>query len=132
MHNIAKNINTIAGPHDGKQTMNIFLCSWLIAYVIRFVVSQVLFMTDINHALNTFILVLAFMMPLLVWLYKLSCRVGNELKRRGIDYSFDVKDFWLYFVLGTFVLIGPFVFIYKVANASIKLAEHYNQNGVYA
>jgi len=57
--------------------------------------------------------------------------MGNELKRRWIDYSFDIKDFWLYFILGLFILVGPFIYVYKIVIASTKLAEHYNTNGAY-
>ena len=127
MHRVAKNVNTIASPHDGKQTMNVFLCCWLIAYIIRIIASQVLFhMAITNSAITSLLLVVACMIPLYIWLFKLTSRMGNELKRRGIAYSFDTKDFWLYFVLGIFILVGPFIYIYKIVIASTKLAEHYN------
>jgi len=79
-----------------------------------------------NSAITSLLLVVACMIPLYIWLFKLTSRMGNELKRRGIAYSFDTKDFWLYFVLGIFILVGPFIYIYKIVIASTKLAEHYN------
>lgn len=37
----------------------------------------------------------------LVWMNKLCYRIGSELQRRGIGYSFGAKDFWLWsFLLG--------------------------------
>jgi hypothetical protein len=36
-----------------------------------------------------------------VWLYKLCNRIGNELKRRGVQYKFSAASFWLWtFVYG--------------------------------
>ena len=65
----------------------------------------------------------------IIWFHKLSARLGNELARRGIGYSFGASDYWLWNVLGALILIGPFVYIYKLAKASNLLAQHYNLYG---
>lgn len=64
-----------------------------------------------------------------VWFHTLSTRIGDELKRRNIAFSFSAKDYWLWNVLGTLIIVGPFIFIHKLAKASNLLAEHYNVNG---
>ena len=65
----------------------------------------------------------------LVWYHNISSRMGNELIRRGIMYQFGAADFWLWYILGSFILIGPFVYIHKLAKASVLLAIDYNTKG---
>ena len=37
----------------------------------------------------------------LVWSHNLCRRMGNELQRRGVDYKFSAKDFWIWaFLMG--------------------------------
>ena len=55
--------------------------------------------------------------------------MGNELARRGIAYSFGATDYWLWNVLGSLIIIGPFVYLHKLARASVLLAEDYNVRG---
>lgn len=47
----------------------------------------------------------------LVWMHKLCRRIGAELQRRGVDYVFGAKDFWLWnvllqFLFGVFAAVG--------------------------
>ena len=65
----------------------------------------------------------------IVWMHKLSARIGNELKRRNIDYSFSAASFWLWNVLGIFIIVGPFVYIHKLLKAMNLLSANYNVNG---
>ena len=65
----------------------------------------------------------------IVWFHNLSSRMGNELARRGIAYSFGASDYWLWNVLGSLIIIGPFVYLHKLARASVLLAEDYNIRG---
>ena len=65
----------------------------------------------------------------IVWYHKISNRIGNELKRRGIAYSFSAADFWLWSVIGSVIVIGPFVYIHKLFKAVNKMNAHYNVNG---
>lgn len=89
---ISEEINVLASPHDGKHTMHycliFFLFSWL----------------TLNIAT-------------LVWWHRISGRVGQELRRRNLQYSFGASDFWLWNILGSLIVIGPFVYIHKLMKA---------------
>lgn len=65
----------------------------------------------------------------LVWYHKMSNRVGDELQNRGIDYSFDASKFWLWDILGSLILVGPFVYTHKFLTAMNMLSEDYNNKG---
>ena len=58
-----------------------------------------------------------------------SARIGNELKRRGIGYSFGAGTFSGWNILGALIGIGPLVYTHKLLKAMNKLSEHYNVNG---
>lgn len=65
----------------------------------------------------------------IVWMHKISNRIGNEIKRRGIAYSFSAKDYWLWNVLGSLIVVGPFIYLYNLAKAINLLNADYNVNG---
>lgn len=65
----------------------------------------------------------------LVWHHKLSARIGAELGRRGINYSFGASDYWLWNVVGSLIVVGPFIFFNKLFTAMNMLSENYNVNG---
>ena len=102
-YRMGSDINRIASRHDGKDTMN---------YLLAFLISLFTF------GIFSF-----------VWFHMTFERIGNELKRRGIDYAFGAETFWIWHVLGSFIIIGPFVCIHKECVALNKLAEHYNTYG---
>ena len=64
-----------------------------------------------------------------VWNHKLANRLGAELARRGIDYKISASSFWLWNVLGSLILIGPFVYTHKVLKAMNLINSDFNQNG---
>lgn len=101
---LSSDLNLIASRHDGKKTMHFCLLYFLIGPITCEIAS-------------------------IVWFHKISDRIGNELARRGIPYSFGAKDYWLWAVLGSLILVGPFVYIHKLATATNALAQHYNVNG---
>lgn len=101
---VSTDINLIASRYDGKKTMHYCL--------LLFIVSP-----------------LTFGIAAIVWFHKISARIGNELNRRGIDYSFSAGTYWLWNVLGSFILVGPFIYMHKLAVAMNKLSENYNQVG---
>jgi hypothetical protein len=101
---ISNDINVIASRYDGKKTMHYCLLFFLVGWITL----------GIGY---------------LVWFHKLSNRIGTELRRRNIDYSFSAGSFWLWNVLGSFIVVGPFVYVHKLATATNKLAGHYNING---
>ena len=101
---IGEELNLIASPHDGKRTMHFcliyFIFSWLTLGIVFF-----------------------------VWFHRTSNRIGDELKRRGIDYSFSATDFWLWDILGSLIIIGPFIYVAKRMKAMNLINEDYNQKG---
>lgn len=102
--NISTSLNTAASRYDGRKTMNYclvcFIFSWLTLGIVP-----------------------------LVWFSKMSGRVGNELRRRGIYYSFGAGTFWLWFILGALITVGPFIYIHKLSKAMNKICEDYNVKG---
>ena len=101
---ISTDINVIASRYDGKKTMHFCLLTFIVA--------------PITLGIGA-----------IVWIHKISNRIGGELKRRNINYSFSAADFWLWGVLGSIIFIGPFVYIHKMLKAMNKLAENYNTFG---
>ena len=67
--------------------------------------------------------------PIFIWYHTASNRMGNELKRRGINYSISASTFWGWGFLGAFIFIGPFVYLHKFLKASNLLNADFNQNG---
>ena len=65
----------------------------------------------------------------LVWFHKFSARIGDELNRRGIDYSFGAGSFWVWSVLGILIIVGPFVYLHKLLKAINLINADYNQKG---
>lgn len=104
MSSISNDINLIAGRYDGKKTMHYCLLIFIVG--------------PITCGIAT-----------LVWHHKLSARIGAELGRRGINYSFGASDFWLWNVVGSLIVVGPFIFFNKLLTAMNMLSENYNVNG---
>lgn len=101
---ISTDINIIASKYDGKKTMHFLLMSLLVGPITLGIYS-------------------------VVWCHQLSNRIGNELRRRGIAYSFSAADFWLWNVLGALILVGPLVYTYKLFKSMNLLCDHYNHVG---
>ena len=98
---ISEEINLIASKHDGKHTMNFlwmfFIFNWLTCGIAT-----------------------------LVWYHRISNRIGDELRRRGVQSDFSADTFWLWYILGSLIWIGPFVYVYKRINAMNQLNALYN------
>ncbi len=103
-YGISEDINLIASKYDGRKTMNYALLIFVVAP-------------------------LTLGIGAIVWEHNLSNRMGAELARRRIVYDFSERDYWLWNVLGALILVGPFIYIYKLATASNELARHYNYYG---
>ena len=101
---IANDLNVIASRYDGRKTMHFALLLFLICPITLFI-------------------------AYFVWFHKISARIGNELKRRNINYEISASTFWLWGVLGSIIPIGFFVYMHKLITASNMLAEHYNMYG---
>lgn len=104
MSSISSDINIVASRYDGKKTMHFCLLVFIIVP-------------------------LTFGIAGIVWYHRISNRIGNELKRRGISYSFSAADFWLWNVIGSIIFIGPFVYLHKMFKAVNKMNADYNING---
>ena len=65
----------------------------------------------------------------IVWMHTISNRIGAEVVRRGYDCKFSASDYWLWGVLGSLILVGPFVFMHKMLTAMNLINEDFNQYG---
>ncbi len=104
MSAVSTDINTIASRYDGKKTMHYCLVCFIFAGLTLGIVP-------------------------LVWSHKLCNRIGAELNRRGINYTISAGTFWGWGILGSFIIVGPFVYTHKLLRSMNLLAEHYNING---
>lgn len=104
MSTISSDINIIASRYDGRKTMHYCLLTFIIV--------------PITLGIAAF-----------VWYHKISNRIHNELVRRNIGYNFSASTFWLWNILGAFIVVGPFVYAHKLFKAMNLLAENYNING---
>ena len=101
---ISTDINLIASRYDGKKTMHFCLLAFIFAGLTLGIAP-------------------------IVWYHRISNRIGNELTRRGIGYSFGAGTFWGWSVLGSLIGIGPLVYTHKLLKAMNLLCADYNVNG---
>ena len=97
-------INIVATPHDGKNTMHYCLVFFLLG--------------PITFGIFT-----------IVWVHTFCARIQNELRLRGIDYDFGPSTFWLWGVLGSLIIVGPFIFSHKLFKSFNMMNEHFNAFG---
>ena len=65
----------------------------------------------------------------IVWYHRISNRIGNELDRRCLGYNFGASDYWLWNILGSLIIVGPFIYIHKLMKAMNLLNADYNCRG---
>lgn len=104
MSSVSSDVNVICSRYDGKKTMHYCLLFFLVGPI-------TLGIAD------------------LVWYHRISNRIGGELQRRGLGYDFGAKDFWLWGILGSLIVVGPFIYTHKLFKAMNTLSENYNVNG---
>ncbi len=104
MSSVSNDINVVASRYDGKKTMHYCLLLFLVGPV-------------------------TFGIAYFVWYHRISNRIGGELARRGLPYSFGASDYWLWNILGAFIIVGPFVYYYKMFKAVNMINANYNING---
>lgn len=104
MSSVSNDINVVASRYDGKKTMHYCLLTFVIGPITLGI-------------------------AVIVWFHKLSNRIGDELKRRNIDYSLSASDYWLWNVLGSLIIVGPFIYLHKLFTAVNKMNEDYNLHG---
>ena len=64
-----------------------------------------------------------------VWMHNLSNRISAEVDRRSYDYKFGAGTFWMWGVLGSLILVGPFVYLHKLLKAMNCINADFNVNG---
>lgn len=101
---ISTDINIIASRYDKKKTMCYLMIDLILSWLTLGIAP-------------------------LVWYHRLCDRICAELARRGIHYTFNSKTFWLWGILGSLILVGPFIFTHRLFKAMNLLCENYNVNG---
>ena len=104
MTEVSTSINTIASPYDQKKTMHFCLLAFVIA--------------PITLGIGA-----------IVWCHNISDRIGAELTRRGFNYDFNASTYWLWGVLGSLIIVGPFIYYNKLFTAMNMLSNDYNIRG---
>ena len=104
MSSVSNDINIVASRYDGRRTMHYCLLFFLVGPITL----------GIGY---------------LVWFHKISGRIGTELRRRGVTYSFGAADYWLWHVLGSLIFVGPFIYYHNLFKATNMMCAHYNING---
>ncbi len=104
MSGVSTDINTVASKYDNKKTMHFCLLFFIFSW-------------------------LTFGIAPIVWYHRISKRIGNELTRRGIGYSFGAGSFWGWNVLGALIVVGPFIYTHKLFKAMNLLCADYNAKG---
>jgi len=46
-----------------------------------------------------------------------------------VDYQFGAGTFWGWGILGSLILVGPFIYTHKLLTAMNRLSADYNVNG---
>ena len=64
-----------------------------------------------------------------IWFHNLSTRVGDEARARGINTNLGAGTFWLWYVLGLFILVGPCIYVYQLCDTMNKICDDYNRRG---
>lgn len=111
LHKLSSDINRIASPSDGKKTMN--------GALMMFLTTAGAFIPIVNFFI--------FILPL-IWYHTVSDRIGDQLRARQQQYSFGAGTYWGWAFFGAFILIGPFVYLYKLCYAMNLLCDNYNAN----
>ena len=101
---ISEELNLVIAGRDGRHTMHYcliyFIFSWLTLGIAP-----------------------------IVWYHRTSDRMNGELHRRQVDYDFGASDFWLWCVLGSLIIVGPYVYIHKRMKAMNLINADYNEKG---
>lgn len=104
MSHISTEINHIATKYDHRHTIHFCLSHFLFSWLTLFIYP-------------------------LIWYSNLCSRIGDELFRRNINYSFGPGYYWGWAVFGFFILVGPFIFGHKLFKAMNLLCMDYNTKG---
>lgn len=101
---IGEDINMAASRRDGKKTMHYCLVFFLLQ--------------EVTCGIFSFI-----------WFHQISQRIGDEARARGMQTDLGASTFWLWNVLGSLIVVGPYIYTHKVIEAMNYIASSYNANG---
>ena len=101
---LGSDVNDICTRRDGKRQMHFLIATWLLGPI-------------------------SFCIVPLVWYTTLSGRIGEEARSRGIDTRFGGGSFWLWYILGSLIIVGPFIYIYQLCKTMNMVSADYNQRG---
>ena len=85
---------------------------------------------QMNYAWAYILSLFTFSVVLDIWQYQTAKRISEALEHRDIDCDFGTGDFWGWFIFGSLIFIGPFVYYHKLCKAMNLLCEHYNENPI--
>ena len=82
-----------------------------------------------NYALMTFLVTpITLGIAQIVWWHRISKRMGREIERRNISYSFGAGSYWLWNTIGLLLFgLGPIIYMVKFFKAINLLNEDYNK-----
>ncbi len=100
---IVTELNITASRYDGKRTMPFFAMSMLMPLTLG--------------------------IYYLVWITGFCGRIGDELKRREIPYKFGASTFWLWNILGSLIVVGPFIYLHKLLKSMNLINAAFNEHG---
>lgn len=100
---IVTELNIAASRHDGKRTIPYF---------------GMLLLAPVTLTVYVF-----------CWFHGLCGRIEEELRRRRINYAFGPRHFWLWNILGSLILVGPFIFLHRLMKAMNFINRDFNRNG---
>lgn len=104
MSEVGETLNLIATRRDGKRTMHYCLMFFLVGW-------------------------LTLGIGWLVWFHKLSSRIGTEQAARGLPVTVTAATYWLWNILGSLIIVGLFIYTYKLLHAMNDLCADYNVRG---
>lgn len=104
MSEVGETLNLIATRRDGKRTMHYCLMFFLVGW-------------------------LTLGIGWLVWFHKLSSRIGTEQAARGLPVTVTAATYWLWNILGSLIIVGTFIYTYKLLHAMNDLCADYNARG---
>ena len=100
---IVAELNIVASRYDGKRTMSYF---------------GMVMLSPITLGIYP-----------LVWMHNFCHRIRDESVRRNTGADFGPSDFWLWGMLGSLIIVGPFIFIHKLMKAMNMMNTNYNVYG---
>jgi hypothetical protein len=83
---------------------------------------------SMNYLVMLLLSILALGIPYLVWHHRVCNRVSGELNRRNINslVPFGSHTFWIWGILGALILVGPFIYIFRLSKVMNRMSRDFN------